>query len=334
MRDVVKTNVKREQNSKRVRRRKKNMSLYIFIIFILVLGIGILLSVTLLFNISKINVKGDVDYSKENVIQASGIKIGDNLVRLDAKKAEKNILSSMIYIEEANIEKKYPDTLEINLTKCVPTANVEYDEGFILISKKGKILESAKEPQADNLTIKGLDPASFTQGEYVQSSDEQKTKIYLEIIDSLSKVENNNVVSIDMTDKYAIVINYDNRINFELGNGNDISYKIKLADTVLKDLDDDKKGTMIMVGANQISFRNEGVTGNSGKNNGNKKVPINKEDLPEGYTEPPDENIDASSGENDNEEYSDYTYEEDQYMENDDLYEYENNGEEDVDYAD
>ncbi|MBQ8435461.1 MAG: cell division protein FtsQ, partial [Oscillospiraceae bacterium] len=66
MNDVVKTNVKRDQNSKRVRRRNRNKALYIFLVLILVLGIGVLLSVTLLFNIGKINIKGEVDYSDEN----------------------------------------------------------------------------------------------------------------------------------------------------------------------------------------------------------------------------------------------------------------------------
>lgn len=69
MRDVVKTNVKRNQNSKRARRRRRNVPLYCFLVIILVLGIGILLSVTLFFNINKIDVKGDVDYSSEEITE-------------------------------------------------------------------------------------------------------------------------------------------------------------------------------------------------------------------------------------------------------------------------
>ena len=113
MRDVVKTNVRRNQNSKRTRRRRRHSSMYFFLILILVLGIGVLLSVTLFFNINKIDVKGNVDYSSQDIINVSGIGIGDNMVRLDAAKAEQNILNSMVYIEEADISKHYPDTLEI-----------------------------------------------------------------------------------------------------------------------------------------------------------------------------------------------------------------------------
>ncbi len=302
MRDVVKTNVKRENSSKRVRRRNRHTRLYFFLVLILVLGIGVLLSVTLLFNISKINIKGDVQYSNENIIQASGIEKGDNLVRLDAAEAEKKILASMIYIESADISKKYPDTLEIAVEKCVPSANAEIDDGMLLLSPKGKILENSGEPQKELLTVKGLDLVSFNLGQYIKSTDEQKTEIYFEIMEAVKKCEHSKITFIDISDKYDIIINYDNRINFEVGNSNDISYKIKLADTVLKDISDDKTGTMVMIGANQISFRSDSSASSEPEKPENQRVPISQEDLPEGYTEP------SSEETSDSEEYTDEVY--------------------------
>lgn len=305
MRDVVKTNVKRDNSSKRVRRRNRHTKLYFFLVLIVVLGVGVLLSVTLLFNVKKINVNDDgVNYSKDNIIKASGIDIGDNMVRLDADAAEKRILSSMIYVEEAEINKKYPDTLEITLKKCVPSANAEHEGGILLLSPKGKILENVSEAQADLMLVKGLDLTSFNQGEYITSEDEQKIYIYNEILNALKSCKNSNVVSIDMTDKYDIIINYDNRINFEAGNQNEIAYKIKLADTVLKDIKEDKKGTMVMIGANQISFRSENAVNNDV--NESQRVPINIDDMPEGYTQATDTSEEA---------YTEETYSEEQYVE-------------------
>ncbi|MBE6845314.1 MAG: FtsQ-type POTRA domain-containing protein [Ruminococcus sp.] len=309
MNDVVKTNVKRDQNSKRVRRRNRNKALYIFLVLILVLGIGVLLSVTLLFNIGKINIKGEVDYSDENIIMASGIEIGDNMVRLDADEAEKNILASMVYIENVDISKKYPDTLEITVEKCIPSANAEYDNGTLLLSPKGKILENNQEAQADLLTVKGLELITYQQGDYIRSADEQKTEIYFDIITALEGCKNSKVVSIDITDKYNIIINYDNRINFEAGNANKIAYKIKLADTVLEDISDDKKGTMVMIGENQISFRGESSA--SKEVNKSQRVPISEEDLPEGYTEP----VTEATEENTEQEYYEEEYYEEEYSE-------------------
>ena len=59
------------------------------------------------------------------------------MVRLDSKKAADNILNSMIYIEDVNIDKKYPDTLEINVTRCVAAANIQLGDKYIIVSQKG-----------------------------------------------------------------------------------------------------------------------------------------------------------------------------------------------------
>lgn len=321
MRDVVKTNVKRNQNSKRVRRRRRNVPLYCFLVIIFVMGIGILLSVTLFFNINKINIKGEVDYSNEDIIRMSGISIGDNMVRMDTQKVGNNILNSMIYIEDVNINKKYPDTLEINVTKCVAAANIQFGNEYILVSQKGKILDKVDSPQDDLIIVNGFEPAAETLGTYLTSNDEQKTEIYFEIFEYITNNQKNKIRNVDITDKYDIIINYDDRINFELGNANDITYKLKLAETVFDDLGDDKKGTMEMVGSNQISFRSN--TGNDKKpssSNGMTKIPIEDNSVPESTSESSEED-DESSYEDPYSDQNDDVYE-DEY-ENDEEYNYE-----------
>lgn len=320
MRDVVKTNVKRNQNSKRVRRRRRNVPLYCFLVIIFVMGIGILLSVTLFFNINKINIKGEVDYSNEDIIRMSGISIGDNMVRMDTQKVGNNILNSMIYIEDVNINKKYPDTLEINVTKCVAAANIQFGNEYILVSQKGKILDKVDSPQDNLIIVNGFEPAAETLGTYLTSNDEQKTEIYFEIFEYITNNQKNKIRNVDITDKYDIIINYDDRINFELGNANDITYKLKLAETVFDDLGDDKKGTMEMVGSNQISFRSN--TGNDKKpssSNGMTKIPIEDNSVPESTSESSEED-DESSYEDPYSDQNDDVYE-DEY-ENDEEYNY------------
>lgn len=314
MRDVVKTNVKREQNRKRKRRRRRHTSLYLFLILLMVIGIGVLLSVTLLFNIKKIVVKGDVDYKSEDIINVSGISNGDNLVRLDSKKASDNILASMIYIESADIDKQYPGTLVINVSRCVSTAYVECEDGFLIVSAKGKILDKVKEMSEQLLIIKGFEPVNETPGTYLQSADEQKNSIAAEFLEISGNEEEHKITSVDMTDKYDITVDYENRITFEMGNSNDISYKLNLAGTVLGEISDDKKGTMKMVGSNQISFRDKDDKEKSENSN---RIPIKEEDMPSTEATEiaePVEEIPADDGYSE-EEYSQDDYYEDGYYE-------------------
>lgn len=311
MRDVVKTNVKREQNRKRKRRRRRHTSLYFFLVFLMVIGIGVLLSVTLFFNIKKIVVKGDVDYKSEDIINVSGISNGDNLVRLDSGKAEESILASMIYIESADIEKQYPGTIVINVSRCVSTAYVECEDGFLIVSAKGKILDKVNEMSEELLIIKGFEPVNEAPGTYLQSADEQKDSIAKEFLGISGTEEKHKITAVDMTDKYDITVDYENRITFEMGNSNDISYKLDLAGTVLDELSEDKKGTMKMVGSNQISFRDKE---DKERAENSAKIPIKEEDMPSTEATENVEEIPADNGYSE-EEYSDSDYYEDEYYE-------------------
>ncbi len=310
MRDVVKTNVKREQNHKRKRRRQRYSPFRIFLLFLIVAGIGVLLSVTLLFNITEINVNGDVDYKKIDVINVSGIGKGDNLVRLDSKEAENKILSSMIYIETVEINKQYPSSLIINVTKCTETAYVESNGEYLVISEKGKILDVIDEPSGNMMIIKGFEPVSENKGEFIKSADEHKNEIIYDFLKQNNEENVHAINIVDMTDRYEIEVNYENRINFDMGNSTEISYKLDLAESVLCELNDDKEGYMTMIGTNQISFRDIQDV-NADKEND--RIPLSDEDMPENttdstdYTEPYSEELTESEVET--EELTDNTVE-------------------------
>ena len=74
---------------KKRRRRKQNLSLYYTAIFFLVAVVGIILSLTVFFNVKEVIVTGNSIYTNNDIILASGIKTGDNLVRLSSSKVEK-----------------------------------------------------------------------------------------------------------------------------------------------------------------------------------------------------------------------------------------------------
>lgn len=257
MKDVEKTNVQRDNSSKRMRRRKRKMNLYGLIVVMLVLSVGITVSYTFLFNISEIRVSGESDqYTAEQIVTASGIAKGDNLLRLNTKKSEQKILDSLLYIETADVDRDFPSSLEIKVTRCIPAYNVNYEMGTLLVSKHGKIL-------ADNGFITdglpvfyGYDPAVTTPGKPLESADEQKSQAFNEFIDKINSSEENLITSVDMTDKYEILVNYSNGIIFKMGNWTDIDYKLNMAMDVMNDDSiKGKTGYITMIGSNQCSFR-------------------------------------------------------------------------------
>lgn len=257
MKDVEKTNVERQNSRKRIRRRKRMMNVYGLVVLLLVLTAGITISYTFLFNINEIRVAGQSDmYSAEEIVAASGINKGDNLLRLDCEKSEQMILDSLLYVETAKVDRDFPSSLDITVTKCIPAFNVNYGEGTLLVSKKGKILADNGFITDGLPIIYGFDPADHTPGKAAASENEHKNDAFHELISSMTAKNDNSIMTVDMSDEHAIIVNYKNGMIFKMGNWNDVEYKLNLADTVMQDETvKGKKGYLTMIGTKQCSFR-------------------------------------------------------------------------------
>ena len=257
MKDVEKTSVERQNSRKRIRRRQRWTNVYGLVVILLVLTAGITISYTFLFNISEIRVAGQSDmYTAEEIVEASGIKEGDNLLRLDCKKSAQRILDNLLYVETANVDRKFPSALEITVTRCIPAFNVNYGSGTLLVSKKGKILADNNFITPELPIIYGLDPADTTPGKLAASENKHKNEAFEALIASIVKMGDDKIMTVDMSDEHSIMVKYKNEMIFKMGNWNDVEYKLSLAENVMKQDDvKGKKGYLTMIGTNQCSFR-------------------------------------------------------------------------------
>lgn len=198
-------------------------------VFLIAACIMLVLSTTLLFNVENVNVTGASNYSAQEIIDASGIKAGDNLVRTAADRMADRIEEKLVYVENAEITRAFPDTLVINVEASVPAANFICDKYILLISSTGKVLEQLTEPKAGLLNFTGTDPMpGLLPGDAFESEDEHKTQVISELMEYYSKKNRSseNVTLIDVSDRSNISYTYDDRIIVKLGTVNDIDYKM------------------------------------------------------------------------------------------------------------
>ena len=187
MKDVEKTSVERQNSRKRIRRRKRMMNVYGLVVLLLVLTAGITISYTFLFNIDEIRVSGESDmYSAEEIVMASGINEGDNLLRLDPKESEQRILDQLLYVETAKVDRDFPSSLEITVSRCIPAFNVQVRrDGTLLVSKKGKILADNGFITDSLPIIYGYDPAEIKPGKPIESANGHKDEAFEAIISTM-----------------------------------------------------------------------------------------------------------------------------------------------------
>lgn len=264
MQDVEKTNIKQGANAKRIRRRNRWLPLYVAVVLILTVGIGLTLSITVFFNVETIVVTGEAQqYTVEQIVRAANVYSGDNLVKLNTEEVEQKIYENpdLIYIESVKVRKQFPDVLVIDVQKCRESYNIVYDGGILLTSATGKIISNSGEAGTNLPTFYGYLPSITTVGQKVESTDAQKDKIFSLFASIIGKELSCPITSVDMSDKYDIRVCFDNRIVFDLGNWNELEYKITLAETVIPRLGTNKSGYLIMVGNHQCAFRDAAMVG-------------------------------------------------------------------------
>ncbi len=259
MRDVEKTSIPHQTNSKRSRRRRRGRSGYIFLVIVIAVAVMVTLSMTVFFNIKTIRVTGNADsYTAEDVVNATGIAVGDNLVRLKTDEAEQRAIEALIHVESIDIVRKFPDTLEIQVQKCTPAYNVVYEYGTLIVSEHGRILDNSMDPQPGLVRIVGYNPSETTPGKQIAAVEERYDKVFSAFRDLIYEGDlTAPIVEIDMSDYNDIMVNFDNRIIFDMGNWSEISYKISFAEQIIAKQPADKEGYLVMVGTNQVSFRNK-----------------------------------------------------------------------------
>ncbi|MGN0690767.1 MAG: cell division protein FtsQ/DivIB [Oscillospiraceae bacterium] len=244
---------------KRERQKKMQMRLYVIVIILVVAVIFVILVFNVFFNIQNVDVEGSTNYTAEEIFKASGITVGDNMLREDIAKCSENITSTLIYIESAEVRKIYPSTIKITVEASVPFANVQMNGGYYLISRGGKILEKLTNPKSGIMTITGSEAdITLEPGARFASIDENKNKDIYALLDAFSDHELDNITYIDITDRANVSFVYDSRITVELGVVSDLDYRLNfIAEILHNQLGTGVFGTLRLLPDNSAQFIDE-----------------------------------------------------------------------------
>jgi cell division protein FtsQ len=100
--------------------------------------------------IERVNVSGNKNLSVEYVKQLSGIATYKNLITLPVKKLATN-LKKDLWIRNAKINRRLPDTVNIVLDERSPIAMLDYDGAAFLVDERAFVFAQASAEQMPNL---------------------------------------------------------------------------------------------------------------------------------------------------------------------------------------
>lgn len=189
-----------------------------------------LLCVFLLFKVSSLQVTGDPVYSQEEVLALCDYALGDNLLFAPTQSQEERLESQLPYVEDAQVIKHFPNTLEIRITAAQTAASVSSGGGWLYVSSQGKILEQAAEPAAATMQVTGFVSTATQPGQYLQAEDATALSALQEILTALTDREMiTQCTRLDLTDLYDIRLWYQDRVECKLGSTAGLTYKLDFA---------------------------------------------------------------------------------------------------------
>lgn len=218
-------------------RKMRNIFAYTAIILV-VLVIGAVLSLTVLFKTESITVSSNGKYTAQEIIDASGLVLGENIFTASKSRAASNIEKRYPAIEKADVYSVFPNSINIDITMAKPAYAIEALGGCYIISDKCKVLEIVSTAdEMDVPVIEGLSVDGKTAGEYIEFDDEFVSGALEEMFSAFSEYADDKITavnfaaSVDGTASLKFV--YDNRIVVYLGIPEHITYKVQTALTII-----------------------------------------------------------------------------------------------------
>ncbi|MGN0479644.1 MAG: cell division protein FtsQ/DivIB [Hominenteromicrobium sp.] len=222
-------------------RRARGRALIIFYItaFSAVVIGAVLLCIFVFFKVGEVQITGDAGYDEADILRICGIQTGDNLVLLSTKEREAELEHRFPYIENVRIIKHIPSTVEIEITPAETCFSVESKQGYLYVSRSGKVLEVASSPCPESTVVRGCTPTATGPSQQIGFEEETAEAIFREINSQLDEEDVAAITDIDLRNQYDITMTYDDRIVFRFGNMNDIAYKMAFGMKILEQMQED-----------------------------------------------------------------------------------------------
>ena len=227
-------NTRQAAVGRRRKRRLRKYTLYYLAFIVFAVAAGVALSLTVFFKIDHITVRGNSKYADGDIVATSGIEEGQNLFMVDTAEARAAIEAAYPYIEHARVRRSFPSGITIEVDLATPDAALRYQNGYMLITAAGRVLEVALTELPGGYTqVIGLEPGDVVSGEYLPESCSEQLVMLSYLEQAFGEVPIEDLDLIDLSDRLDIKLLYQNRLIIHLGSESDLAYKLQFAGKVI-----------------------------------------------------------------------------------------------------
>lgn len=232
---------------RRKRRRRKLSKVAYFLILLLIALCAAAVCIALFFNVDKITVSGKTEYSESQIIKASGIKTGTNILKINIKNSENDICEMLPYIQSAKVKLSLPTSIKIEVTAAKAEYLVENGKKLIAADEALKVLDDNVDAEKVKGAVKitGAKIKSSQVGSAIKFEKDTQFDDLKNMISGIKASKTTKISEMDITDSFQISALYDNRVTIIFGSSHNIPEKLTSASAIIeKELHKTDKGKL------------------------------------------------------------------------------------------
>lgn len=232
-----------KKTKKYAKKKKKSRAGKVLLSFLLVALIVFgALSVTVLFPIAKMTVKGESIYSAQQILDASGIDVGDNIFLLGSK-AKQRIVTKLPYISEVKFKRYLPNGLAIVVTPATEDRCYYNGKEYFVTDKTNKVLNKTSQPPQNVFTIMASFDGNLKIADTLTLTKTEQRDTIDKVIEA-AELKGLTVTSVDVRDSIDITLMVDNRFNVALGDYTDMEGKLSHLTAMIAEIDEGVTGNI------------------------------------------------------------------------------------------
>ena len=229
------------------RKKTKRNALFAPLSFVLVC-VAVVFGMGVFFRVQTIEVEGALEYTPEQIIDASGIGEGDNLFFINHVAAGSRIIANLPRIENAWVERQLPNKLIIHVEESYSLAYVTWEGQNWSITANCKLLQALATPEemAGLIQVLNVTPLSPEAGAFmaVEPDEELKLAYLKEMLSSIQELGIvQNVSMMDLANAASPTFRYLDRFTVRMGPNNNTGYKLRMLMSAVQTMAADETGT-------------------------------------------------------------------------------------------
>ena len=201
-----------------------------------ILLVGMLLIILPMFRVKSFRIEGESFYTEAQIIEASGIEIGEEILSIDRNEIYQRIWDALPYVNGVKLTRSF-STVKITVKENTNLMYTEFGGSYYTLNRDFRVLSRTENEEDLNgfLRVELPEVAALGVGSKIRFENEALDTGY--IVELLETLERGNVLSrvtsVDVSKKYDVSYVMENSCRVELGKVGDMSLKLTLVEEIL-----------------------------------------------------------------------------------------------------